>query len=284
MNHPPLGIISLQYSSAIEPEGNGKIKIVTPDRVWRLDAGNNQEREKWIKGLREAKEIYTLVKNKIDEENVPIYGPNYEAVRDGNRLTACDQTHLTVNIFSVQRKEGILQRYNAIYFWVDNYFTLQDGILFYFASKVTLSWNFSIQKWNFLTTFLLGRQPKRKSTAIRRQVRGVFSNEQILVQNRVERKRQKERNCLSSQKRGRDAVLVHGAVETKAAHWGHDQLYRVLIELCFWDVNRFNVVYFPEFYFGELIRTSILMNILTDSSEPFDVASKDKRSISLYWY
>jgi hypothetical protein len=112
MNHPPLGIISLQYSSAIEPEGNGKIKIVTPDRVWRLDAGNNQEREKWIKGLREAKEIYTLVKNKIDEENVPIYGPNYEA-----------------------RKEGILQRYNAIYFWVDNYFTLQDGILFYFASK-----------------------------------------------------------------------------------------------------------------------------------------------------
>ena len=104
MNHPPLGIISLQYSSAIEPDGNGKIKIVTPDRVWRLDAGNNQEREKWIKGLREAKEIYTLVKNKIDEENVPIYGPNYEAVSRLTGLDSFDTCQLTI-LFS-EKKES----------------------------------------------------------------------------------------------------------------------------------------------------------------------------------
>jgi hypothetical protein len=111
----PLGIISLQYATAIEPDtagGPGKFVINTPDRIWYLDAGNETERDKWITGLREAKEIYELVKNKIREHTILTYGSDIN-----------------------QRKEGILERYTALYIWVDNYFVLQDGILFYYSSK-----------------------------------------------------------------------------------------------------------------------------------------------------
>jgi hypothetical protein len=79
----PLGIISLQYATAIEPDigaGPGKFIINTPDRVWHLDAGTEKERDKWITGLREAKEIYELVKNKIREQTISTYGSDLNEV------------------------------------------------------------------------------------------------------------------------------------------------------------------------------------------------------------
>lgn len=79
----PLGIISLQYATAIEPDiigGPGKFIINTPERLWHLDAGNEQERDKWINGLREAKEIYELVKNKIREQTISTYGSDLNEV------------------------------------------------------------------------------------------------------------------------------------------------------------------------------------------------------------
>ena len=116
--HPPEGFLSLQFIDTIRMSNSNEKRLVIegPAVKWDLKAASKQEAMDWVQALNDAQTMYNLterVEKKRQTTSNPVFG----------------QEHAEDMIMA-----GNLDRLTTIGF-SRNYWILQDGMLFYFASQ-----------------------------------------------------------------------------------------------------------------------------------------------------